>query len=99
MDYQKPIKPNKNFYLTNFYKVSKNSFLNQINEVCKDKEDPAVCLEKFSKSFDSVFNNLNDQLVEEDKLYYTLEKRMFFGEGLAKYKHLPSVSGWEGMSS
>jgi hypothetical protein len=99
MDYQRPIKPNKNFYYTNFFKISKNSFLNQINDVCKDKEDPAVCIEKFSKSFDSVFNTLNDQLVEEDKIFYTLEKRMFDGDGLAKYKQIHCPSGWEGISS
>jgi hypothetical protein len=99
MDYPTPIKPKKDFYFANYYKISKSSFLNQIADLCKEKEDFSQCLEKFSKGFDSVFNTLNDQLVEEDKIFYTLERRMQNGEGLSKYIHIPSPTGWEGMSS
>lgn len=99
MDYPTPIRPKKDFYFTNFYKISKSSFVNQISDLCKENEDPTACLEKLSKGFDSVFNTLNDQLVEEDKIFYKLERRMQNGDGLSKYKHMPSPSGWEGMSS
>jgi hypothetical protein len=99
MDYPTPIKPKKDIYFNNFYKISKSSFVSQIADICKDKDDPTVCQEKLSKGFDSVFNVLNDQLVEENKIFYTLERRMEIGEGLSKYKHIPSPTGWEGMSS
>jgi hypothetical protein len=99
MDYPTPIKPKKDLYFTNFFKNSKSSFMSQINDICKDKEDPTQCAEKFSKGFETVFNTLNDQLVEEDKIYYILEKRMENGEGLCKNKQHPSPTGYEGMSS
>lgn len=63
-------------YRKKYYEEAKNSFLKDVTEmVCKDQEDPTVCINKNLKAFDSVFNALEEQLNMENKLLKDFEIR------------------------
>lgn len=56
-------------YRSKYYEEAKKAFLKDVTEtVCKEQEDPAVCISKNLKAFDSVFYALEEQLKMEDKL-------------------------------
>ena len=95
MDYTKPTRPTKNYYFDNFNKKSKNAFLSEILEKCKDKEDPEVCKQKYLKAFDSVFETLKNKLDEEERASYFFDNRLYKKEGLASFTTRPIPTGYE----
>jgi hypothetical protein len=88
MDHTKPIKQNKNFYIENYYKASKSSFLSLALDKCKDKEEPTQCLDKLTKAYDIVFNSLNEKLLEDDLIHFRIERRMWRDEESARILQL-----------
>jgi hypothetical protein len=85
----KPERKVKDYYKLQFYEESKKSFLEQATKKCEGKEDTTVCLEKFSKCFDSVFGYLKEQLELEDKIVFKWDKRNYYQEGPIKYAFIP----------
>ena len=98
MEYTKPTRLPKNYYFNNFNKKSKNAFLSEILEKCKDKEDAEVCQQKYLKAFDSVFENLKNKLEEEDRATYIFDNRLYKGEGLASFVKDSYSTGYENMA-
>lgn len=71
-----------------FYNESRRKFLNDIaNTVCKESEDPEVCISKHKKAFDVVFDGLNEQLATENKLLKEFKVRET--EGVNYLKQIP----------
>ena len=59
-----------------FYKESKIKFLRDVtNSICKEVEDPAICISKNLKAFDLVFESLNEKLNLENKLLQDFKVR------------------------
>ncbi len=57
--------------------ISKNSFLNQLNDVCKDKEDPAevIKLIKANDDFKRINDEIKFEIANKDKTCIELEEK------------------------
>jgi hypothetical protein len=94
MDFR-PIRPERNYYMIHFHKKSKNAFISEITDKCKDKEDVETCMQKYQKVFDSVFETLKTKLEEEERLAYLFDKRVFFREGPVHLRREYRPTGYE----
>jgi len=81
-------------YRSKYYEEAKKAFLKDVTEtVCKDQEDPSVCISKNLNAFNSVFNALEEQLNLENKLLKEFKVRE--REGANSYRNSPFVEKYD----